>query len=607
VTRAAGAVALWQFAGSPAGPFDDPGFADVATGMPGSTAIGWLAATGVTVGRADGTFGVDEPLSRAAFASMLYRLAGAPDGPFDPSGFSDVMPDAAHATAIEWLAATGITVGLGDGTFGVRRAVTVTQMGLFQARFAANAAIDVPNVANRPAATVTTAPSAPQNLTVTSPPDRLELAWDAPASNGGAAITGYTVTITPPEGTITVDGKTATITGLTTGTQYTVDVVATNSVGVSPAVTGTGTPAVFYLAANGVTIVCDTANNGDNGTVNGIEFTKRDNPADITIHNAAATCTSNVTDMGHMFSNASAFNQDIGSWDTSNVTDMGYMFVAALVFNQDIGSWDTSNVTDMEFMFDFALAFNQDIGSWDTSNVTSMRSMFSSAAAFNRDINTKRVAVGATTYTAWDTSNVTIMESMFVSAAAFNQDIGSWDTSNVANMRFMFWGAAAFNRDINTKDVAVGAATYTAWHTSNVTSMWGMFNDALTFNQNIGDWDTSNVTSMRYLFSGASVFNQNIGSWDTSNVTDMFEMFADAENFNQNIGGWNTGSVTNMDTMFSGARAFDQKLSAWNVCGITTKPDDFDMNTPAGFQASNPNRQPIWGTHPGHICPALLA
>ena len=228
---------------------------------------------------------------------------------------------------------------------------------------------------------------------------------------------------------------------------------------------------IVFLDENGITIkACESANVGDVGTINGIEYTvvsesglkqMIDNNADVSY-----VCTSKVTKMNQFFYQNYEFNQDISSWDVSNVTSMSGMFEKS-AFNQDISNWDVNNVTDMSGMFERS-AFNQDISNWDVSNVTDMYGMFKDNSAYN-------------------------------------QSLESWDVSSVKKMGRMFEGNSVFNQPINN------------WDVSSVNEMWSMFFNASNFNQPIVDWDVSSVINMYSMFSGSS-FNQAIGDWDVSNV-----------------------------------------------------------------------------------------
>jgi len=78
-------------------------------------------------------------------------------------------------------------------------------------------------------------PGVPVIGTATAGNKQASVAFSAPASNGGAAITGYTVTASPGGATATGSGSPITVTGLTNGTSYTFTVKATNSAGNSGA------------------------------------------------------------------------------------------------------------------------------------------------------------------------------------------------------------------------------------------------------------------------------------------------------------------------------------------------------------------------------------
>ena len=166
------------------------------------------------------------------------------------------------------------------------------------------------------------------------------------------------------------------------------------AVGTAVGTTGGGDASANNFYKDGNTIKCPNANVGDKGTVDGVEYTKRDNDWMLrTVRRSRDTdslttvCTSGVTDMHMLFERNTDFNSPIGHWDTSEVTTMQAMFQKASAFNQDISGWNTAKVIDMRWMFEDATNFNQPIGTWDTAKVRDMGYMFSGAKAFSGDLS----------------------------------------------------------------------------------------------------------------------------------------------------------------------------------------------------------------------------
>jgi len=167
---------------------------------------------------------------------------------------------------------------------------------------------------------------------------------------------------------------------------------------------------------------------------------------------------------------------------------MSGMFNVASAFNQNLSSWDVSKVTNFQSMFGSAIAFanggSPDINNWtlNTSNPVNISYMFQSAFAFNQPLNN------------WNTSSVTDMSAMFNGNSIFNQPLNNWNTSAVKDMSFTFSNANSFNQPLNN------------WNTSSVTNMNNMFGYAASFNQNIGMWNVSNVLDFGGFMSGRSPY-----------------------------------------------------------------------------------------------------
>ncbi|MBL8929710.1 MAG: fibronectin type III domain-containing protein, partial [Kineosporiaceae bacterium] len=81
----------------------------------------------------------------------------------------------------------------------------------------------------------TIAPAAPGTPTATAGSGQASVSWSAPSWNGGASVTGYTVTSTPGNKSCSTASTSCTVTGLTAGIGYTFTVSATNSAGAGPA------------------------------------------------------------------------------------------------------------------------------------------------------------------------------------------------------------------------------------------------------------------------------------------------------------------------------------------------------------------------------------
>jgi len=185
-----------------------------------------------------------------------------------------------------------------------------------------------------------------------------------------------------------------------------------------------------------------------------------------------------------------------------------------------------------------------------------------------------------------DLSICTSLSAMFGRCINFNGSVTGWNTSNVTSMSFMFQECAVFNQPVNFDLSSIESLN------NNNRGVASMFSFCTLFNSPVVFTNTSNLRTVESLFVRCSNFNQPI-TFDTTNVEIMAGMFNRALKFNQPLNQLKTGNVVNMSAMFNDASEFNQDLSMWCVSNISSKPLDFDTNTPAWTLP-----KPVWGTCP---------
>ncbi len=156
-------------------------------------------------------------------SALVSWVAPASNGGSAITGYTVTSsPGAKHCTTSGTLSCT--VTGLTNGTPYTFTVTATNGVGTGPASAASNSVT--------PAAV----PGAPTGAHATAGNTSALVSWVAPASNGGSAITGYTVTSSPGAKHCTTSGTlSCTVTGLTNGTPYTFTVTATNVIGTGPA------------------------------------------------------------------------------------------------------------------------------------------------------------------------------------------------------------------------------------------------------------------------------------------------------------------------------------------------------------------------------------
>lgn len=108
--------------------------------------ITFLAENGIVNGVGDSVFAPGNTVTRAAFVTILGRLAGVDISQYISTEFTDVEIDSWYGPYISWASQNGIVTGYGDGNFGPGNNITREQMAVLIMRYADYAGVTLPGI-----------------------------------------------------------------------------------------------------------------------------------------------------------------------------------------------------------------------------------------------------------------------------------------------------------------------------------------------------------------------------------------------------------------------------------------------------------------------------